>query len=68
MSHRSIAFTTDSAVISGVGMSIQYRLNLSMIVTIYLLPECEVGSGPTISVDICSNGLVAENSFILPRL
>ena len=32
--HRSLAFTTDNAVISGTGINIQHLLNLSIIVTI----------------------------------
>ena len=66
VTHRSMAFMTDNAVISGTGTNMQYLLNLSIMVTIYLLPEFDVGSGPTISVDICSNGAVAEKDFMVP--
>ena len=66
--HRSMALTTDKDVMSVVGISMQYLLNLSMMVTMYRLPECDVGSGPTISVDICSKGAVAINCFMRPFL
>lgn len=62
--HRRIALLISPARFDSTGVSMQCSLHLSIIDTMYRLPDWLIGNGPITPTIICSNGFVAVNVFI----